>query len=650
MLELRDRDGLSRICRFKTRRNTVDTPNLLPVINPNLLLITPKEMVEEFGIQALITNSYIIKKNDDLRERALQSGLHDLLDFDGTIMTDSGTFQSHIYGEVPLDPLEIIEFQKTVGSDIGTILDIFTEPEDKHDKASKDLDITLERAKMSVEAKGDMLLAGTIQGGVFNDLREISAKESSKLDIDLFPIGGVVPLMEKQHYATLVDVVMSSKKHLDPGIPVHLFGCGHPLIFSLAALMGCDLFDSAAYAKFANKGRMMFPDGTRFLDELQALPCECPVCSSHTVQELKEAGPDKEKLLARHNLHVSFAEIRRVRQAIVEGHLWEFTETRCRNHPSLMEAFKRLAKYRDDLERYEPLSRDLAFLHNSSLSHQRPTISRFKKRMIQRYDQPDKPIYVIFPESNKPYSRTHVDNIKNAVALGDVHFWVDSYFGPVPIELDEAYPLAQSMTPDRLEGAILKEKDDLLKEFSEKYFKGQGIYWEGQETLDNIAFLSSEPGNFDLDMLRVRAVADLQFGKGSADILFQGQVTFKKSRKTGKIRNVMVDGDHILSMRAGDGFFTLKPSGARLLHKALPGPKLRVIVDKETAAFNQDGLNVFAKFVIDADPELIPGDEVLVVDEDDKLVACGRTNMIRNELISFKAGIGIKVRDGIEPE
>ncbi len=645
MLELRERDGLSRICRLRTRSNTIDTPALLPVINPNLLLIEPGEMVEEFGIQALITNSYIIRKNDDLRERALGQGLHEMLGFDGTIMTDSGTFQSHIYGEVPLDPMEIVEFQKNIGSDIGTILDIFTEPEDGHTKAGKDLEVTLERARASVELKGEMMLAGTIQGGVFRDLRQRSATETSSLDIDLFPIGGVVPLMEKQRYSTLVDVVMSSKKGLDPGRPVHLFGCGHPLIFSLASLMGCDLFDSAAYAKFAKTGRMMFPDGTRFLDNMDVLPCECPVCSSHTAAELR-SSPDKEKKLARHNLHASFAELRRVKQAIHEGQIWEYTETRCRSHPSLMEAFRTLARYRDDLERYEPLSRQLAFLHNSELSYSRPLVSRFRKRLVERYSQPDREIYVIFPESNKPYYRTHRDNIRKALEMGESHFWVDSYFGPVPIELDEAYPIAQSVIPNRLEDGVLEQKEHYLKEMAEEYFRGQGIYWEGRETLENIQFLSGKPGKMDLDMMRIRAVADLQFGKGASDVLFKGDVILKKSRKTGKIRNVMADGEHILSMRAGDGFFTLKEGGAVRLHGGFPSPRLRVVVDTETTEFNREGKNVFAKFILDADPDLIPGDEVLVVDEADKLVAIGRTIMVRDELLAFNSGVGIKVRQG----
>ncbi|PKK81468.1 MAG: hypothetical protein CVT47_02295, partial [Thermoplasmata archaeon HGW-Thermoplasmata-2] len=98
--EMKDRDGTGRICEFSIGSRSAETPLLLPVINPNMMILTPKEMVEKFGINALITNSYIIKKTPELREKALAEGVHRLLDFDGLIMTDSGTFQSHVYGDV----------------------------------------------------------------------------------------------------------------------------------------------------------------------------------------------------------------------------------------------------------------------------------------------------------------------------------------------------------------------------------------------------------------------------------------------------------------------------------------------------------------------------------------------------------------------
>jgi 7-cyano-7-deazaguanine tRNA-ribosyltransferase len=645
MFEMRDRDGLARTGRLETPHGTIETPTLLPVINPNQITIPPEEMAELFKIQGLITNSYIIRKTQKLRTEAVDNGLHALIGYDGPIMTDSGTFQSHVYGDVDVEPLEIVKFQRVIGSDIGTVLDIFSEPDDKRDKVKSDLEETIARTSKSVDIKGDMLLAGTVQGGRFPDLRERAATEMSKLDCDVFPIGGVVPIMEGQRYSLLVDVVMNAKMNLDPSKPVHLFGCGHPMLFSLAVLMGCDMFDSSAYAKYAREGRMMFPDGTRFLKEMHALPCHCPVCSGHTAEEL--AGSEEvEKKLAMHNLYVTFSELRTIRQAIHEGRLWELVETRCRSHPSMLEALKRLQRYNEYLERHEPSSRELAFLYTSPESYHRPYVSRFRKRILERYEPPDPGVRILFPEASKPYSRIYTEAIKQVGERTDAQFWVDSFFCPVPIELDEMYPISQSVVPESLNPTIQAEKEKVVEMF-EKTF-GRFTRWEGKETLETLSGGPGEPNKPDI--ARVKAVADMQFGKGAGSALLNGNVEFVKSKKTSRIRNVLVDGNHVLSMRAADGLFTLKFAGGQKLSEAFPSPKLRVIVNKDSVEFNRQGKSVMAAFVVDADPDIIPGDEVLIVSEKDELVAVGRTNMIRDEMLAFEKGIAVKVREGSESE
>src|SRR4030066_1318078 len=106
MFELKERDGLARICELTTKHGKVTTPALLPVVNPNQLTITPREMRERLGVAMVITNSYIIRKSEHLREKAEKEGVHRLLDFEGPIMTDSGTFQGHVYGDVDVAPEE----------------------------------------------------------------------------------------------------------------------------------------------------------------------------------------------------------------------------------------------------------------------------------------------------------------------------------------------------------------------------------------------------------------------------------------------------------------------------------------------------------------------------------------------------------------
>ena len=133
---------------------------------------------------------------------------------------------------------------------------------------------------------------------------------ASQTGADVFPIGGVVPLMEKNHFKLLAEVIISAKKGLDISRPVHLFGCGHPMIFALASFLGCDLFDSASYAKFAARDSLMFTWGTRNLDELEIIPSEFSAAPGISIEQLKAMEKkERQKIIAKHNLIVSFTEI-----------------------------------------------------------------------------------------------------------------------------------------------------------------------------------------------------------------------------------------------------------------------------------------------------------------------------------------------------
>jgi len=108
-----------------------------------------------------------------------------------------------------------------------------------------------------------------------------------------------------------------------------------------------------------------------------------------------------------------------------------------------------------------------------------------------------------------------------------------------------------------------------------------------------------------------------------------------------------VEGKHVLSMRAHDGLFTLRLDGGKLLHRAFSKPLLRVVVETETAEFNRAGKNVFAKFVVEADEELRPFDEVLIVDQEDRLVAVGQALLNPEEMVAFDQGLAARVREGL---
>ncbi|OYT58049.1 tRNA-guanine(15) transglycosylase, partial [Euryarchaeota archaeon ex4484_162] len=639
--EIKDRDAAGRICRFTTKHGTITTPTLLPVINPNKILITPKEMKKLFGTEMVITNAYIISKDPFLREKALEKGVHKVIDFNGPIMTDSGTFQSYMYGDINIDPLQIVRFQAEIKSDVGTILDVFGTPEQSKKEAKKTVEETIKRAKQSMEIKkeeNDMLLACTVQGSIYPDLRKKCAEELTRIKADFYPIGGIVPLLEKQRYTDVIRCIISSKKGLDPSKPVHLFGAGHPLIFPIAVALGCDFFDSSAYAKYANDRRMIFPWGTEKIDELNELPCCCPICTKTTATELKKMEKNEMTLLiAKHNLYISFSEIKKIRKSIAEGSLWELVERRASTNPYLLEALKELRKKgnKEWLEQYEPISKNKALFYTGTHTIHRPIIYRCHKRILQNYRPLPSTITIVFPEGKKPYSKYYMKEIRKISKKNRyINIIIKSHLGPVPIELDEMYPFAQSVFPERVDEETKRETKKMFLEYTKNK---KILLWRGNETLHEInTYLPpKKEENIDMDLRRVSAVADIQFGKNASQALLRGKIKIVKSKKTGKIRNIYVDERHVLSMRASDGLFTLKRHGAYLLHNFFRYPRLRVVIKEEAASFVEEGKNVFARFVVECDPELRPFDECLIVDENDKLLGAGRTLLNRDEMLSF---------------
>src|SRR5699024_6397590 len=141
--ELRTSDAGGRIGELHVPRAgvTVETPALMPVVNPHIETIPPRRLEADFGAEICITNGYIISQSDDLRETALARGLHDLLDFSGAIVTDSGSFQLAEYGDIDATNTEILDFQYQLGADIRTPIDVPTTPASRA-HATTDLETT----------------------------------------------------------------------------------------------------------------------------------------------------------------------------------------------------------------------------------------------------------------------------------------------------------------------------------------------------------------------------------------------------------------------------------------------------------------------------------------------------------------------------
>lgn len=659
--EIKYKDAMARVGQFETPHGIVHTPALMPVVHPGKQTLD----VKKFGAEIVITNSYIIYKNEELKKKALEDGVHSLIDFPGTIETDSGSFQLSVYGDIDITNEEVIKFQEAIGTDIGTSLDIPTAPYVKREEAEKDLEVTIKRAREASEIRDKLLLNNVVQGSTFPDLREYCAREISQYDADIHPIGAIVPLMEMYRYADLVDVVMHSMRGLPENKPRHLMGAGHPMLFALAVAMGCDLFDSAAYILYANKDRFMMPDGTLKLDDLVEMPCSCRVCTEYSVDELKEMPKDERaKLIAEHNLHVSFAEIRRIRQAIVDGELMKLVELRCRSHPFLLDGLRRLKEYQSDMTKLNPSSKKTAFFYTGYESLSRPEVKRHLDKLENL--TPGSKNLVILPHTRKPYSKyVHREYIKKYTpkipsfySNSNLSDYTDSDvvvcdvpFGIIPLGLDEFYPLAQNESPS------------IHDEDSKKFIRG--IISRYTDNYDNVLIHRKVVEKFDLtgydlledelslpeayvsDFDRLVDIADYQFGKGAGVSLFgtdPDKIEIEKSRKTGKIRHVFEDGENIVNMRANDGFLILSDLGAVRLHENFNAPSLRVVVSEDSEPFARKGKSVFNKFVLNCDENIRRNDEVLIVNQDDELLAFGKSLLSSYEINDFMTGQAIKTR------
>ena len=464
---MKEKDLLARLGKLRTKSGTVETPLLFPVINPSIQPVSPNRLKEEFGFEAIITNAYILKKR--YLNQPIEMGLHKFLGYDGAVMTDSGAYQILIYGGVEVEQAEIVNYQEGIGSDIATILDIPTGWKVTKNQASLTVEETLRRAKdfFKIKTRDDILWVGPVQGGRHLDLVTKSALEIGRLPFQIHALGSPTEVMESYRFDVLVDMILTAKKNLPIERPLHLFGAGHPIMFSLAVALGCDLFDSAAYALYAREKRYMTENGTWRLSELDYFPCQCPKCSRETPKNvLDKSAKEQEIFLAEHNLYACSGELRRIKQAIRDGRLWEYVEIRAHSHPALLTAFRKLKEHKDLLEKHNPTVKSSGLFFSDSEGLSRPEVTHYRERITKRYSHPKRSrILLLAPQTyNKPFHKaSEFQKIQQVLKrlesnmLHKIHVcFYAAPFGVIPLELDEVYPLSQHDNATPVEDATIR--------------------------------------------------------------------------------------------------------------------------------------------------------------------------------------------------
>jgi 7-cyano-7-deazaguanine tRNA-ribosyltransferase len=174
MFEIVASDLLGRKGIIETKKGKIHTPAFVPVVHPEPTknLIDVKDFPSKFGIDFIITSSYILKK----RFGSEIINLHDLTGFLGPIMTDSGAYQSLVYGEIEFTPQGVVDFQESIGSDFAVPLDIPVSISDNYEIAKNKVLETITRAKdlPNLISNKKIHWVAPIQGGRFLDLVEKS--------------------------------------------------------------------------------------------------------------------------------------------------------------------------------------------------------------------------------------------------------------------------------------------------------------------------------------------------------------------------------------------------------------------------------------------------------------------------------------------
>ncbi|KGJ87181.1 Queuine tRNA-ribosyltransferase [Colwellia psychrerythraea] len=349
-------DGKARRGRLTFDRGVVETPAFMPVGTYGTVKGMKTEEVEATGAHIILGNTFhlMLRPGTEIIEQ--HGGLHEFMNWKGPILTDSGGFQvfslgkmskiteegvrfsSPVNGEkIMLTPERSMEVQRSLNSDIVMIFDECTPYPASHKESKDSMELSLRWAQRSKDAHGDSpnALFGIVQGGMYEDLREVSVAGLKAIEFDGYAIGGLSVGEPKEDMVRILD-------HTTPLIPKnkprYLMGVGKPEDLVEGVRRGIDMFDCVMPTRNARNGHLFVNTGvikirnashktdTGPLDET----CDCYTCKNYSRAYLHHLDKCKEilgsQLNTLHNLHFYQKVMQGLRDAIEQGKLDAFVE------------------------------------------------------------------------------------------------------------------------------------------------------------------------------------------------------------------------------------------------------------------------------------------------------------------------------------
>lgn len=360
----------ARICEVKTPHGRFETPVFMPVGTQASVKSLCPEDLEEIGVRIILSNTYHLYLRPGHGTIEKLGGLHRFMDWNRPILTDSGgfqvfslaklrhisddgvTFQSHLDGSKHfIGPNEAMGIQRALGSDIMMAFDECAPYPADHEYVRNSVRLTSLWAERCLAHKGNspQALFGIVQGGMYRDLREMSAKDLVSMNFDGYALGG---LSVGEDMETRLSVIKETVPLLPEDKPVYLMGVGKPEDIVEAALLGVDMFDCVMPTRnarngtlFTKRGRIViknacYTEDHRPIEE----DCGCYTCSRFSRAYLRHLFMAREILSYRlntiHNLFYYTRLMEKIREAIQKDALEEFRlefyarrQEGCENNP-----------------------------------------------------------------------------------------------------------------------------------------------------------------------------------------------------------------------------------------------------------------------------------------------------------------------------
>jgi queuine tRNA-ribosyltransferase len=350
----RDSSTGARIGIIETARGKIETPVFMPVGTQGTVKALSSEDLTDAGAQIILSNTYHLYLRPGHETVQKLGGIQRFMNWKRPVLTDSGgyqvyslaklrkitedgvTFQSHIDGSSHfLGPRESMTIQRALGSDIVMAFDECTPWPAEYKYVENSVRLTSRWAEICLneELNGDQHLFGIVQGGMYSDLRERSAKELVNLGFKGYALGGLSVGEDKE---TRERVIGETIRFLPENKPRYLMGVGKPEDILEAVILGVDMFDCVMPTRNARNGSLFIDRGriviknAEYREDKSPLDenCGCYTCRNYSRAYLRHLFMSEELLSYRlntiHNIYYYIRFMERIKNAIRENKILEF--------------------------------------------------------------------------------------------------------------------------------------------------------------------------------------------------------------------------------------------------------------------------------------------------------------------------------------